>query len=84
MGMLGSITHDQSWQCSAQASSAQGALGHFHTAPLCVTLTQPLLAQPEMPPREGIPIGLSVPTLGGRVSSVFSDILAPKDQTVAH
>lgn len=71
MQLLGSITHHQNWQCSAQASLAQGALGQFHTAFLCVTLTQPLLAQPEMPPREVTPIRSSIPSPGGRVSSVF-------------
>lgn len=71
MQLSGSITHHQSWQHSAQASSAQGALGHFHTAPLGITLTQSLLAQPEMPPREVIPIGFSPPSPGGRVSSAF-------------
>lgn len=41
MQLWGSITHHQSWQCRTQASFAQDALAHFHTAPLCVTLTQP-------------------------------------------
>lgn len=48
----------QSWQCNAQASFA---LGHFHTGPLSVILTQPLLAQPEMPSTGVIPMRFSIP-----------------------
>lgn len=71
MQLLGSITHHQSWQCSAQPSFA-GCPGTFpYSSSLCNPVTQSLLAQPEMPPREVIPIGFSIPPLGGRVSSVF-------------